>query len=44
MIDLRGRDTVRVTKFKGHADGGMVSDGRIRELDRLGNNAVDEGS
>ena len=34
MIDLRGRDTVRVE--------GMVSDGRVRELDRLGNNAADE--
>ena len=39
MIDLRGRDTVRVTKVKGHADEGMVADGRLRELDRLGNNA-----
>ena len=41
MIDLRGRDTVRVTKVKGHADEGMVSDGRVRELDRLGNHAAD---
>ena len=24
MLDLRGRDTVRVTKIKGHADEGMV--------------------
>ena len=44
MIDLRGRDTVRVTKVKGHADEGMVSDGRFRELDRLGNHAVDEAA
>ena len=41
MIDLRGRNTVRVTKVMGHADEGMVSDGRVRELDRLGNNATD---
>ena len=41
MIDLRGRDTVRVSKVKGHADEGMVSDGQVRELDRLGNNAAD---
>ena len=27
MIDLRGSNTVRVTKVKGHADEGMVSDG-----------------
>ena len=42
MLDLRGRDTVRVTKVKGHADEGMVFDGRVRELDRLGNNAADK--
>ena len=44
MIDRRGRDTVRFTKFKGHADESMVSDGRVRELDRLGNNAADEAA
>ena len=44
MLDLRGRDTVRVTKVKGHADEGMVSDGRLRELDRLGNHAADEAA
>ena len=44
MIDLRGRDTVRVAEVKGHADEGMVSDGRVRELDRLGNNAPDEAA
>ena len=44
MIDLRGRDTVRIAKVKGHADEGMVSDGRVRELDRLGNNAADEAA
>ena len=44
MIDLRGRNTIRVTKVKGHADEGMVSDGRVRELDRIGNNAADEAA
>ena len=44
MIDLRGCNTVRVAKVKGHADEGMVSDGRVRELDRLGNNAADEAA
>ena len=44
MLDLRGRDTVRVTKVKGHADEGMVFDGRVRELDRLGTNAADEAA
>ena len=44
MIDLRGSSTVRITKVKGHADGGMVADGRVRMLDRLGNNAADEAA
>ena len=44
MIGFRGRDTVRVTKVKGRADEGVVSDGRVRELDRLGNNAADEAA
>ena len=36
MLDLRGRDTVRVTKVKGHSVEVMVFDGRVREHDRLG--------
>ena len=44
MLDLRGRDTVRITKVKGHADEGLVLDGRVRELDRLGNSAADEAA
>ena len=44
MIDLRGSNTVRVNKVKVHADEGMVSDGRVRELDRLGNNAANEAA
>ena len=44
MLDLRERDTVRVTKVKGHADEGMVLDGRVREVDRLGKNAADEAA
>ena len=42
MLDLRGRDTVRITRVKGHADEGMVLDGRVRELDNLGDSAADE--
>ena len=41
MLHLRGRDTFRITKVKGHADEGMVLDGRVREQDRVGNNAAD---
>ena len=39
LLHLRGLDTVRITKVKGHADEGMVLDGRVRELDRFGNDA-----
>ena len=41
MLHLRGSDTVRISKVKGPADQGMVLDGRVREVDRLGNNAAD---
>ena len=44
MILLRGRDTVRITKVKGHADESMVADGRVRLVDRLGNHAADEAA
>ena len=42
MLRLRGLATARVTKVKGHADEVMVLDGRVREVDRLGNAAADE--
>ena len=35
MPHLRGLDTVRITKVKGHADEGVVLDGRVREIDRV---------
>ena len=44
MLHLRGLDTVQITKVKGHADEGMVLDGRVREVDRLGNDAADEAA
>ena len=44
MLQLRGLGTVKVSKVKGHADDGMVLDGRVRDLDRLGNNAADEAA
>ena len=42
MLHRRGLDTARITEVKGHADEGMVLDGRVREQDRVGNNAADE--
>ena len=44
MMLLRGLDTVKVTKVKGHASEDMVVDGRVRDLDRLGNRAADEAA
>ena len=44
MLHLRGLDTVRISKAKGHADEGMVLDGQVREVDRLGNDAADEAA
>ena len=43
MLPLRGLDTARIAKVKGHADEGMVLDGRVQEIDRLGNEAADFG-
>ena len=44
ILHLRGLDTVRISKVKGHADEGMVRNGQVREVDRLGNNAADEAA
>ena len=44
MLHLRGLDTVQITEVKGHADETMVLDGRVREADRIGNDAADEAA
>ena len=44
MLDLRGRNTARIDKVKGHANEAMVLAGRVRDLDRIGNNAADEAA
>ena len=41
MIRTRGRDTVRVTKVKGHAKGDDVQHGRVRLIDQQGNVEAD---
>ena len=35
---------VRITKVEGHADEGVVLDGRVREVDRLGSDAADDAA
>ena len=44
MLHLGGLDKVRLSKVNGHADEGMVLDGRARDIDRLGNDAADEAA
>ena len=44
MLHLRGLDTVQITKVKGHVDEGMVLDGRVGKVDKLGNDAADEAA
>ena len=41
MIRSRGRDTVRVTKVKGHAEDVDVQQGRVRLVDQQGNAEAD---
>ena len=44
MLHFRGLDTVRITKVEGHADEAMVLDCRVRDDDKLGNDAADEAA
>ena len=44
MIRTLGRDTVRVTKVKGHAEDSDVQQGRVRLEDQLGNVEADTSS
>ena len=44
MLCLRGLDTVRISKVKGHSDEALVRAGCVRDLGRLGNNGADEAA
>ena len=41
MLCLRGMDTVKVSKVKGHATQAMVDNGDVRIEDLVGNNGAD---
>ena len=41
---MRSGTRFGITKVKGHAGEGMVLDGRVREVDRLGDDAADEAA
>ena len=44
MLEMRGRDTVRVSKVQVQADGSIVSEGGVLERDRIGSDAADEAA
>ena len=41
MVRSRGRGNTLSLRFKGHADEGLVAMGRVRKVDRTGNNEAD---
>ena len=44
MLHIRGLNTVRISKAKGHADETLVRAGTVRGLDKLGNDGADEAA
>ena len=44
FIRKRDRGTVRITNVKGHADEGMVLDGKVRALDKAGIDLADRAA
>ena len=44
MIHLRGDQSTKVSKVKGHADDDMVAVGRVRVEDRIGNDLADRAA
>ena len=39
-----GPGTTAIAKLKGHADEGLVRGGRVRELDKVGNDMADRAA
>ena len=44
VLHIRGLNTVRISKVKGHADEALVRAGTVRGLDKLGNDGADEAA
>ena len=44
MIHLRGVQSTKVSKVKGHVDDDMVAVGRVRVEDRIGNDLADRAA
>ena len=44
LVDVRGPGSTAISKVKGHADEGLVRGGRVRELDKVGNDMADQAA
>ena len=44
ILAEQGPDSAQVSKVKGHADESMVRDGRVRMLDKIGNDLADRAA
>ena len=44
IVRQRGSETLRISKVKGHADDEMVRTGRVRAIDRIGNDLADRAA
>ena len=44
LIDIRGPGTTAISKVKGHAEEGLIREGRVRELDKVGNDLADRAA
>ena len=44
LLDARGPGTTNISKVKGHADAGLVREGRVRELEKIGNDMADRAA
>ena len=44
LVHIRGPGTTAISKVKCHADEGLVRGGRVRELDKVGNDMADHAA
>ena len=44
LITIRGPGNTAISKVKGHADEGLVRGGRVRELDKIGNDMANRAA
>ena len=44
LVEIRGPGTTAISKVKGHADEGLLRDGRVREIEKVGNDLADRAA